>query len=55
MLDILGKESVLFLINSCPGIYILISGKSKSSPNFVASSVLVWWEAIVPELHVGMV
>jgi len=53
VLDILSKETAPFLTNSCPGICLLTSGRPKSSPNFVASSVLVRRECVVPVVHVG--
>lgn len=53
VLDILGKESAPFLTNSCPGICMLTSGRPKSSPNFVARSVLVRRDVVISEVHVG--
>ena len=42
MLGILSKATAhFFLINSCPGIFLFTSERPKSSPNFIASSILV--------------
>lgn len=53
VLNILGKEAASFLTNSAPGICMLTMGRPKSSPNFVANSVLVGRTAVEPVVLVA--
>ncbi|KAM5385582.1 hypothetical protein ACJZ2D_000781 [Fusarium nematophilum] len=54
VLDILSKETAPFLTNSCPGICLLNSGRPKSSPNFICSSLLVRRSKVTPKTHTGV-
>ncbi|VUC32637.1 unnamed protein product [Clonostachys rosea] len=51
VLDILSKEAASFLTNSCPGVCLLTSGRARSSPNFVASSILVKRSKVIPQVR----
>ncbi|KAF4972236.1 hypothetical protein FSARC_1133 [Fusarium sarcochroum] len=53
VLDILAKEVAPFLTNSCPGIFLLTSGRPKVGPNFTASSIMVKRGAVTPLVHLG--
>ncbi|KAJ4252781.1 hypothetical protein NW762_010687 [Fusarium torreyae] len=53
VLDVLAKEVAPFLTNSCPGIFLLMSGRPKVGPNFFASSIMVRKGAVIPRVHMG--
>lgn len=53
VLDIFSKEAVSFLTNSCPGICLLASGRPKSAPNFIASSILLRRDQVFPMVQTG--
>ncbi|KAF5006101.1 hypothetical protein FDECE_7501 [Fusarium decemcellulare] len=53
VLNILAREAAPFLTNSCPGIFLLASGRPKISPDFAASSVMVRRGVVSPQVHMG--
>ncbi|KAJ3545124.1 hypothetical protein NM208_g2667 [Fusarium decemcellulare] len=53
VLSVLAKEAAPFLTNSCPGIFLLASGRPKISPDFAASSVMARRGVVSPQVHMG--
>lgn len=53
VLGILSKEAASFLTNSCPGICLLTSDRARSSPNFVARSILINRCKVMPHVQVA--